>query len=100
MSGPDARMWAWIQAWDHLEAATKVQEKHGGKAGVDAAVDKLHRTAELYAALADVPETVGIQAAELLQQRKEQDEQQRRMMKDFMSEFDVAVVADHGEAEK
>lgn len=82
----DARAWAWMQAWDHLEAATKLQEKHKNVDLTNPVVKGLHRTAEIYAQLADVDAATGELAAEILISRQERDKQQRRMMNTFLAE--------------
>lgn len=72
-----------MQAWDHLEAATKIQEKHPDR-DIDDIVRRLHRAAELYGQLAAVSDRVGGDAAALLVARKERDKQQRDMMCNLM----------------
>ncbi len=83
MSSQDARVWAWMQAWDHLEAATKVQKIYSDR-DTDSAVGKLHRAAELYALLADCADSVGEGAADILVQRREQERAHRRQMDEFL----------------
>lgn len=83
----DARAWAWVSSWDHLEAARELQQKCSGSKGysfaeVEPYVAWLQRAAEIYGELACAAEAVGAEAALILQQRKERDEQHRRMFKD------------------
>lgn len=85
----DARVWAWMQAWDHLEAATKLQEKHQKHLDLaEPIINRLHRAAELYTQLAACAETVGTTAALILLGRKDREEQQRATMKNFMDRIE------------
>lgn len=89
MNQPDARTWAWIRAWDNIEAAMELQQKFpdaGDRLTVQ--LDRTYRQADLFARLALAPRTVGEEAAGILRLRKEQEKQNRRMMEDFLAEHD------------
>lgn len=68
----DGRVAAWVHAWDHLEAATRAQEKYPNL-DTDPVVDHLHRAAEIYAQLATAPASVGSSSGTVLAQRAERE---------------------------
>ncbi len=84
----DARSWAWMQAWDHLEAAQQLQEKYNGQDGLTEALNGVYRKAELYAMLAAVDSEVGAEAATILVQRQRQKKRTRDMLKDVLDDHD------------
>ena len=77
MSTYDALVGAWIAAWNHLEAATRLQEKYPER-DTDPIVDRLHRAAGLYAQLACAPTDVGRDAGAVMAERRDTDEGWRR----------------------
>lgn len=86
MSGAyDARIAAWIRAWDHLEAATKLQEKYPDR-DINEVVNRVHRAAEVYAQLAGAPAGVGHAAGSLMAERKETEGHWRRNFEATMRE--------------
>ncbi|AEK09186.1 hypothetical protein FGG23_gp090 [Mycobacterium phage Ibhubesi] len=76
----DARVGAWIAAWDALNAATNtikecpIQDPDEYRAFCQ-------RHAEIYAALADVPAEVGVGAAEWLERREKELREQEAMFR-------------------
>ncbi|AAN12497.1 hypothetical protein PBI_CHE8_99 [Mycobacterium phage Che8] len=81
----DARVAAWIAAWDSLDKATNtIKECPIQDPDEYRAFCQLH--AEIYAALADVPHEVGAAAGQLLLERRDQErrEQKRREQKEDM----------------
>lgn len=79
----DGRIAAWVQAWDHLEAAMKLQEKYPNQ-DTDAVVDRLHRAADIYAHLATVPPSVGIAGGTVLLERAEQERGRSNRIDDLL----------------
>ncbi|UCR74457.1 hypothetical protein Ritam007_81 [Mycobacterium phage Ritam007] len=76
----DARVGAWIAAWDALNAATNTL-----KECLITDPDE-HRAfcqlqADIYAHLADVPAEVGVGAAELLERREQERREQEAMFR-------------------
>ena len=82
----DGRIAAWVQSWDHLEAATKLQEKYPNQ-DTDAVVDRLHRAAGIYAQLANVPPAVGIAGGAVLIGRAERDRSRVNQIDDLLSKL-------------
>lgn len=81
MSDPvDARVAAWIGAWDCLDAASKLCTQHP-KADLAKPLDQLYRSAEIYTALASAPQEVGEIAGALLGRRKEDADRQSAMIR-------------------
>ncbi|APC43583.1 hypothetical protein I5H93_gp093 [Mycobacterium phage SuperGrey] len=80
----DARVGAWIAAWDALNAATNTLKKCPIQ-DPDEYRAFCQLQADIYAHLADVPAEVGVGAAEWLEHReKELREQKRREQKEDM----------------
>lgn len=88
----DGRIAAWIHAWYHLEAATKLQEKYPNQ-DTDAVVDRLHRAADIYAHLATVPPSVGIAGGTVLLGRAEQDRSRTNRFDDLLSKLNAEAEA-------
>lgn len=75
----DARAVAWMTAWDCLTEADRcrkrsIEAKHPGvKAAYQDAMTDLYRQGELFAALINAPERVGLECGTELDRRREAD---------------------------
>ncbi|QGH79224.1 hypothetical protein SEA_FLATHEAD_94 [Mycobacterium phage Flathead] len=84
----DARAAAWIAAWDNLNQVNetlKAQYSRGRIEDPDEYRAVLQMSADIYAHLADVPAEVGVAAAELLEHREKELQEQEAM---FRKAFD------------
>lgn len=76
----DARVGAWIAAWDNLNAANNSLKKYPIR-DPDEYRAYCQMNAEIYAALADVPPEVGVAAAEVMRMREEQAREANEMLR-------------------
>lgn len=84
----DARVAAWIAAWDSLNQVNetlKAQYSRGRIEDPDEYRAVLQMSADIYTHLADVPAEVGVAAAELLEHREKELQEQEAM---FRKAFD------------
>ncbi|APC46668.1 hypothetical protein SEA_SCOTTISH_92 [Mycobacterium phage Scottish] len=84
----DARVGAWIAAWDNLNQVNetlKAQYSRGRIEDPDEYRAVLQMSADIYTHLADVPAEVGVAAAELLEHREKELQEQEAM---FRKAFD------------
>ncbi|ACI12709.1 hypothetical protein SEA_GERALT_85 [Mycobacterium phage Geralt] len=76
----DARVGAWIAAWDALNAATNIIKKCPIQ-DPDEYRAFCQLQADIYAHLADVPAEVGVGAAEWLERREKERREQEAMFR-------------------
>ncbi len=81
----DARVVAWVAAWEQLQAATKFQKKYPDSVAGEC-VDRMHRVADILARLAAAPTPVGEGAHAVIVEQDRERKRHEASLKDFLED--------------